>query len=84
MNDLMKKPCSECGGELRRRSITKGFEREGITVRVEGIKAWVCQKCGEVYFEPGGADRLAEAVDCLFALASAEDQHKGHVGATIS
>jgi YgiT-type zinc finger domain-containing protein len=58
MSDFLNKPCSECGGELRRRSIQKEFERRGMRVKLDGIRAWICESCGEVYFEPGGPDRL--------------------------
>lgn len=84
MSDLMKQPCSECGGSLRSESIEREFEREGVTVKLSGVKAWVCSKCGEVYFQPGGADKLAAAVECLFELAMVEKQHRGHVSASVS
>jgi YgiT-type zinc finger domain-containing protein len=84
MKELMKSPCSECGGRLKRKAISQEFEKEGVKVKLSGIKAWVCAKCGEIYFEPGGADRLAQAVNSLFALAFAERQHKGTVSARMS
>ncbi len=84
MSDLMKQPCSECGGSLRRQAIEREFEREGVKVKLSGVKAWVCSKCGEVYFEPGGADKLAAAVECLFDLAIVENQHRGHVSASVT
>jgi YgiT-type zinc finger domain-containing protein len=84
MNELMKAPCSECQGKLRRKTITQEFEREGVKVRISGIKAWVCSQCDETYFEPGGADRVSQAVNCLFALAVAEGKHKGRLNARVS
>jgi YgiT-type zinc finger domain-containing protein len=84
MNDLMKMPCSECGGKLRRKTVSQEFEREGVTVKISGIKAWVCSQCGEIYFEPGGADKFAQAVNGLFALAMAERQHKGKLRVRVS
>lgn len=84
MTDLMKQRCSECGGSLRRQPIEREFEREGVTVKLSGVNAWVCSNCGEVYFEPGGADRLAAAVECLFELAIAEKQHRGKVSASVT
>ena len=84
MNELMKAPCSECKGKLRRKTISQEFEREGAKVRISGIKAWVCSRCGEIYFEPGGADKVAQAVNSLFALALAERQHKGRLNARVS
>jgi len=84
MKNLMKSPCSECGGQVKRKAITQEFEREGITVKLSGFKAWVCTRCGEIYFEPGGAEKVAQAVNGLFALAFAERQHKGRVSAQLS
>jgi YgiT-type zinc finger domain-containing protein len=83
MSDFADAPCSECGGELRPQAITQEFERGGVRVCVSGIRALVCARCGEVYFEPGGAQALVEAVDRLFALAGSNDQHKGRLLATI-
>jgi YgiT-type zinc finger domain-containing protein len=84
MKELMKSPCSECKGQMRRKTISQEFEREGVKVKLSGFKAWVCSKCGEIYFEPGGAEKVTQAVNCLFALALAERQHKGKVIARLS
>jgi len=81
---LMRGPCSECGGKLKRTAITQTFENEGVKIRVSGVQAWVCGRCSEIYFEPGGADNMADAVRSLFALARAERQHKGTLIANLS
>ena len=84
MDELMNSPCSECNGRLRRKTISQEFEREGVKVKISGIRAWICSRCGEIYFAPGGADRVAQAAKSLFALAIAERQHKGTVSARFS
>ncbi len=84
MKEMMKAPCSECKGRVRRKKISQEFEKEGVKVKLSGFRAWVCEQCGEIYFEPGGADRVAQAVNSLFALALAERQHKGRVSAQLS
>jgi YgiT-type zinc finger domain-containing protein len=84
IRELMKSPCSECKGQVRRKTISQEFEKEGVKVKLSGFKAWVCSQCGEIYFEPGGAEKVAQAVNCLFALALAERQHKGRVSAHLS
>ena len=84
MNELTQKPCSECEGKLRPRKIAQEFEREGVRVRLTGIQAWVCARCGEVYFLPGGADRLAKAARSLLDLALVGRQHRGRLTARIS
>lgn len=80
---LMEQPCSECGGTLEKRLISQEFEREGIKIKLSGIKAWVCSGCGEIYFQPGGADKVAKAANCLFELALMEKQHKGTLTVNI-
>ena len=83
-NEVTPLPCSECGGQIRRRSISQEFEREGVRVTVSGIQAQVCDECGEVYFEPGGAQALVEAVNRLFELAHKNRQHKGVIAAAVA
>jgi YgiT-type zinc finger domain-containing protein len=76
-------PCSECGGRIEKKYISQEFEREGLKVKLSGISALVCSKCGEIYFQPGGADKVAEAANSLFRLARAEKQHKHILTAQI-
>lgn len=84
----MKKPitskCTGCGGQVRRKRITQEFEKEGTKVKLSGLRAWVCGRCGEVYFEPGGAQQVVQAVNSLFRLAFTERQHKGTLSASLS
>lgn len=81
--DMEKEPCSECGGKLERRYISQDFEREGITVKLSGIAVMVCCECGEIYFQPGGAEKVVEAVNSVFELATVEKQHKHRLTAEI-
>lgn len=83
MKEVMKQPCSECGNTLEKKMISQEFEREGVKVKLSGIKAWVCSGCGEIYFQPGGADKVVKAANCLFELAFIEKQHKGTLIARI-
>ncbi|MDQ3814165.1 MAG: YgiT-type zinc finger protein [Armatimonadota bacterium] len=79
--EWLHSPCSECGGQLHWQTISQEFEREGLRVMISGIRALVCEKCGEIYFPPGGAQALAEAANGLFALARKSQQHKGKLTA---
>src|SRR5574341_2145056 len=81
---IRKSPCSDCGGQVRRKTISQEFEREGIRIKISGVEAWVCSRCGEIYFEPEGADKLVQAANCLFALAVAGNQSKGRLAASVS
>ena len=84
MKRLAKSKCSECGGQVRPKTIAQEFEKEGVRVKLSGLKAWVCARCGEVYFEPGGAQQVVQAVNSLFKLAFAERQHKGTLSAQLT
>jgi len=84
MRRPVRSKCSECGGQVRGKIIAQEFEKEGVKVRLSGLKAWVCGRCGEVYFQPGGAQQVVEAVNSLFRLAFAERQHKGTLSAQLS
>ena len=81
--DISKEPCSECGGRLARKYISQQFERGGLEVKLDGIAALVCTDCGEVYFQPGGADKIGAAANSLFDLAVIEKQHKHMLTAQI-
>lgn len=81
--NVEKEPCSECGGRLDKKYVSQEFEREGITVRLSGIRALVCTNCGDIYFHPGGADKVVNAVNSLFELAVTERQHKHRLTAKI-
>lgn len=84
MKDMTKKPCSDCGGTLRSRRISQEYEREGVRIKVAGVRALVCTRCGEVYFLPGAAGLLAKATRSLLDLAIAGRQHRGSLTARIS
>lgn len=81
--DVSKELCSECRGRLERKHITQEFEREGVKVKLSGIAALVCTDCGEIYFQPGGADKVAAAANSLFSLAVTEKQYKRSLTAQI-
>lgn len=81
---VSKKRCTECGGRLQMKYIDRDFERGGSTVKLCGIRAWVCQECGEIYFMPGGAQKVVNAVNALFELLEVEKQHGRKLAAEVS
>jgi YgiT-type zinc finger domain-containing protein len=48
----MHEPCAVCGGKLRQRLTTYTQEYDSRLVVVENVPAWVCDQCGETYFDP--------------------------------
>jgi YgiT-type zinc finger domain-containing protein len=73
------KTCRE--GKLLKREVIQSFEREGLKVKIEGIPALVCEKCSQIYFQPGIANKIAAAADHLFILS--EIKHTGEYRAVI-
>jgi YgiT-type zinc finger domain-containing protein len=56
--------CYLCGGETERREVTAENLWGGELTLVERVPAWVCQQCGEVYFDAATSralDRLRQA-----------------------
>ena len=84
MDNPVESKCSECGGQVRRRTITQEFEKEGVKVKLSGPQVGVCIRCGEVYFESGRAQKVVPAVSSLFKLAFTERHHMGTLSARLS
>ena len=84
MKTRTKPKCSECGGRVTRKTVTQKFEKEGVSVELAGLEVDVCSECGEIYFQPGGAQRVVDAVNSLFSLALSEGQHRGTLSARFS
>ncbi len=74
--------CKACRqGKLYKREVSQKFEREGLEVRIDGIPALVCDKCGQVYFPPGIGDKITTAANHLFLLS--EVKHTGEYIAAV-
>jgi len=43
--------CEFCEGEMKQRRILARFRYRGQTIYIENVPAWVCDKCGEEYFD---------------------------------
>ncbi len=43
--------CEFCNGNVRRRAIRARFQYRGRTIYVDHVPAWVCDHCGEQYFD---------------------------------
>lgn len=54
----MSDSCDVCGGKLRRTVTTYTQEYEGKMIVVENVPAWVCDQCGESYFDPDVVEQV--------------------------
>ena len=53
--------CVHCRGEMAWRTAPLHVDREGCHVVLDAVPAWVCQQCGEPYFE----EREVDAIQAL-------------------
>ena len=62
MESIMMKgdQCEFCEGEMEQRRVLARFRYKGRTIYVENVPAWVCNKCGEQYFDAPVYKRLEE------------------------
>jgi YgiT-type zinc finger domain-containing protein len=44
-------PCQFCLGQMEQRHILARFRFKGETIYIENVPAWVCNHCGEHYFD---------------------------------
>jgi YgiT-type zinc finger domain-containing protein len=50
--------CEFCEGEMEQQRILARFRYREQTIYVENVPAWVCNKCGEQYFDAPVYKRL--------------------------
>ncbi len=54
----MIKKCFLCGGKMTKKLVTaENWWGEKLTL-IENVPAWVCENCGEQYFEPEVCEKL--------------------------
>jgi YgiT-type zinc finger domain-containing protein len=44
-------PCEFCDGRVEQRVVQARFRHRGRTVYIDHVPAWVCNRCGEQYFD---------------------------------
>ena len=68
--------CIHCQGEMVRRAVPFHIDRKGCHLMLDAVPAWMCQQCGEAYFEEKEVDALQELLKSVeqksAALASVE------------
>lgn len=57
---MKKDKCEFCEGEVEQKSILVRFRYKGQIIYVENVPAWVCNKCGEEYFDAAVYKHLEE------------------------
>ena len=54
--------CLHCQGNMTRASAPFHVDRDGWHVVLDSIPAWVCDQCGEAYFEEREADAIQDLI----------------------
>ena len=52
--------CEFCAGEMEQQRVLARFRFKGETIYIDNVPAWVCNKCGEQYYDALVYKRLEE------------------------
>jgi YgiT-type zinc finger domain-containing protein len=58
----MSERCNLCEGKLTQQSVAYTQFFEGHFVIIEYVPAWVCEQCGEIYYDPEVVDRIQQLI----------------------
>ena len=57
--------CIHCQGKMERKTTPFQINRKGYHLMLTAVPAWVCQQCGEVYFEEAEVQSIQTALQKL-------------------
>ncbi len=57
--------CIHCRGEMKRSTTPFHVDRKGCHLVLDAVPAWVCEQCGESYFEEKEVDTIQDLVRSL-------------------
>ena len=57
--------CIHCKGEMKWSTTPFHVDRKGCHLLLDAIPAWVCEQCGEAYFEGREVDAIQELVQSI-------------------
>lgn len=57
--------CMYCQGEMKRGTTPFHIDRKGYHVVLDSVSAWVCEQCGEAYFEEKEVDAIQDLVKAI-------------------
>ncbi len=57
--------CIHCQGQMKRGTAPFHVDRKGYHLVLDVVPAWVCQQCGEAYFEETEVSSIQEAIKTL-------------------
>ena len=54
--------CMHCQGEMKKATAPFHIDRKDYHLTLDAVPAWVCQQCGEVYFDEPEVDSIQEII----------------------
>ncbi len=57
--------CIHCQGRMEKGTDPFHIDRKGYHLTLDAVPAWVCQQCGEVYFDESEVDSIQEIIQTL-------------------
>lgn len=62
--------CMYCKGKMKRGTAPFHIDRKGYHLVFDSVPAFVCEQCGEVYFDKPEVDSMQEAIRAVDAQAA--------------
>ena len=57
--------CIHCQGQMRKSTTPFHVDRNGCHLMLDAVSAWVCEQCGEAYFEEKEVDAIQDLVSSI-------------------
>lgn len=57
--------CIHCQADMRQGTAPLHIDRNGFHVTIDNVPAWVCQQCGEAYFEEQEVDTIQDLIQAI-------------------
>ena len=63
--------CIDCHGGMKKGTTPFHVDRKGCHLMLDAVPAWVCEQCGEAYFEEKEVDAIQDLVTSVEQKAQA-------------
>lgn len=63
--------CIHCQGHMKKGTVPFQIDRKGCHLMLESVPAWVCDQCGEAYFEENEVDAIQDMIKSIEQKAEA-------------
>jgi YgiT-type zinc finger domain-containing protein len=62
---MNKMKCIHCQAIMKQATAPLHIDRNGCHVTIDKVPAWVCQQCGEAYFEEREVDAIQDLIQTI-------------------